>query len=54
MDNKKNNKGILIAIIALVCCVLALLGTAVVLALSGADDSTPTKSNSEMEWTSNY
>lgn len=50
---KKNNKGQLVAIIALACCALMLLGAAIALALSGSSgeskDSTP-----ESEWTQNY
>ena len=53
MNTKKNNKGQLIIIIALACCVLALLGTGLALALSGGT-SNPKDSTSEQEWTQNY
>ena len=53
MSNKKNNKGQLIIIIALGCCVLALLGAAIALALSGGE-SKPKDSTPDNEWTQNY
>ena len=50
---KKKNKGQLVAIIALLCCTLALLGAAIALALSsGSGNSKDTLPNEE--WTSNY
>ncbi len=49
----KNSKGQLIAIIALICCTLVLVGAAIALALSGTGKDTPKDTNSE-EWTQNY
>ena len=49
----KNKKIQLIAIIAMICCSLALVGAAIALALSGNTD-TPKDSIPEEEWTQNY
>lgn len=51
----KNIKGQVIVIIVLVCCALALFGTAIGLALSDGNDK-PAKDSSTTseEWTQNY